>query len=177
MAGTNNRGRGVEAGFTLVEVLVAGTLLLLILVPTAYLIVSSTKLVTANKASVTAAQLAASQLEADRTFADTATWSGAPAAPSGSWPGYLTIPSPGIKYTISRSYGWCMDSQSQSTWTTTAAGSTIPTFPSGMVGYKEVVTVTWQTGSLKASQILQAPDTVITGASGSIPTSAASCPS
>lgn len=167
-----------EAGFSLVEVMVAAAILIIVLVPTAYLIASSSGLLTSNRASVTAAQLAASQLEADRTFADTTTW--LTASPFGvsaaSWPATLSVPSGGIQYSIARSTGWCFTTGGNATtWGTTAPGSTIPTFPSGMAGFKEVVTVTWRTGSLEASQMLQLPDSVVTN--GYIPTTATSCPS
>lgn len=177
--GQDHRGRarakGGQGGMTLVEVAVAASILLIVLIPTAYLISGSAGLVTSNKTTVTASQLATSQLEADRAYADTATWTGSPAAPPVPWPTVMSGPS-GIAYTITRSYGWCMITSTASTWTTTATGSTVPSFPNGMVAYKEVVTVAWKKGSFKASQLLQVPESVITA--NSIPTSVpnGSCP-
>lgn len=181
MNGTNEPRRHLidgpdQAGFTLAEVLVASAVLLVILVPMSAALVSQSGLLTTNQAEVTAAHLAAGQLESDRTVADANSWSGSPPVPT-----LPTVTSPvsvaassgaaSISYTITRSVGWCMVPSGGSTWTTTAGASTIPS--NAAVGYKDLVTVKWNGGQLRSGQILQIPFASI----GTPPTTAQTCPS
>src|SRR5579872_2221769 len=71
-----------DAGFTLIEVLVAAMVLLLVLVPVSLALLTQTGQVNENGFQVEAAQLAAGQLESDRTMADNSSWSGSPPVPS-----------------------------------------------------------------------------------------------
>jgi prepilin-type N-terminal cleavage/methylation domain-containing protein len=166
-----------QDGFTLAEVIVASAVLLIILVPMSAALVRQSGLLTTNQARVTAAHLAAGQLESDRTVADANAWSGSPPVPtlpSISSPVTVAASSPGassISYKITRSSGWCMLPSGGTTWTTTAGVSTIPS--TAAVGYKDVVTVKWNGGQLASGQVLQIPFTSI----GSPPTTAQTCPS
>jgi prepilin-type N-terminal cleavage/methylation domain-containing protein len=167
-----------QAGFTLAEVLVAAAVLLIVLVPMSLALVTQSGLLTTNQAEVTAAHLAAGQLESDRTVADANVWSGSPAPvptlPAITSPVTVAASSSGgatISYTVTRSSGWCMLPATGTTWTTTAGASTIP--GTAAVGYKDLVTVTWNGGKLQSAQVLQIPF----GSIGAPPTQAQSCPS
>jgi prepilin-type N-terminal cleavage/methylation domain-containing protein len=162
-----------DAGFTLIEVLVAATVLLLVLVPVSLALLTQTGQVNENGFQVEAAQLAAGQLESDRTTADNSSWSGSPPVPSLPTPATpVTVNVAGktsVSYTVTASRGWCM--QSGSTWTTTAGANTIPSGTA--VAYKDVVTVKWTGGKVVSAQVFQIPSTSI----GSPPTTATTCPS
>ena len=170
------RLRSRQDGFTLAEVIVASAVLLIILVPMSAALVSQSGLLTTNQAEVTAAHLAAGQLESDRTVADASSWSGSPPVPTlPSVTSPVTVAASSgassISYRITRTVGWCMLPSGGSTWTTTAGASTIPS--TAAVGYKDVVTVRWNGGQLQSGQVLQIPFTSI----ASPPTKAQTCPS
>ena len=158
-----------EQGFTLVEVIVAGVIMLVVLLPSAMLLSSSAKAITANQAKVVAANLASGVLEEARAAADSQTWTGTPVAPNLPSP---TTPGPvnGIVYTVTEQGGWCAP--------TTANGVTgwgdYASAPSSPPAYAVLVTVTWLGAShtLTFGAMLATP----VAALDSIPSSSTGCP-
>ena len=157
-----------QGGFALLEVVVAAVVLMVILVPTAYLMSSSGALLTANRSRTVAVDLASSQLEEDRSVADSETWATSPFAPS--------LPSPtspqtvgDTRYTATQTKGWCQESTAGD-WGN-YSDSAPPTNPPAAYGI--LVTVSWQGGSVSAATTLMTPVSQLS----SVPdTSSNSCP-
>jgi type II secretory pathway pseudopilin PulG len=161
---------GGQGGFTLVEVIVAGVIMVMVLVPSAMLLSSSAKVLTVTQSKIVAANLAAGVLDEDRALADAKAWSGSPIAP--------TLPAPaassvnGVAFGVTRTTGWC--TLAGGVWTSYAS---VPTTP---VAYGVLVTVTWlaQAHSLSAGAVLTTPGAVVLagpGLTGGAP-SAGTCP-
>src|SRR5271169_2258245 len=103
-----------ERGFTLVEVLVAGVLMILVLVPSALVMSTSTRVLTLNRATVVAANVLAGVLEQDRAWVDSVPWK----ATAGVVAPKPAVPAPagptvnGVTFTVSQSFGWCAQTTS-----------------------------------------------------------------
>jgi type II secretory pathway pseudopilin PulG len=143
-----------DRGQSLVEVVIALSVLVVVLVPALLLVTSSTKVVYNNQFKVTAANLANGQLEADRNHA---------VAKIGL-PPVVPLPSPTTpqlvgseSYAISQQAGWCQPSNARpGVWTTYASGTAF--------AYGVLVTVTWPghagtpaAGSVQVAGILTTP--------------------
>lgn len=157
---------GPEAGFSLVEVLVALTLLMIALLPSASLVLTTGKTASGNRSRIVAANLAAGCLEQDRAVEDAASTfpvppAALPACPTGGG---------GASYTVGQSAGWCREHDASGSWTWSAYSS----YAQGTdnpPAYTAVVTVTWDGGrSLQAATVFTTP------VSAPVPTSSASCP-
>ncbi|GEM_PF-1859505 len=154
-----------ECGFSLIEVLLAGSLLLGVLVPSAALLGTSDNVLSLNRAKVVAANLAAGQLEADRAAADNATWtSNAPQLPT---PSSTSVPSGGELYSVAQGAGWCAESSNGSGDWTNYSSRTTADPPAYLVN----VTVSWLDGrqSVSASETLTTPLSVTPPSTGSCP--------
>jgi type II secretory pathway pseudopilin PulG len=139
-----------EEGFTLVEVVVALGLLVLVLVPTADLMLTSGKVLATNRSEIVAANLASGCLEQDRAIEDAAgTW------PVTSLPGCSTSGG-GAAYSIEQHTGWCYERSG--TWTTYPP-SGVPETATNPPAFAELATVTWANGarSLSVGQVLTTP--------------------
>ena len=95
-----------ERGFTLIEVVMAGVLMLAVLVPASLLLAGSTKALNLNQAKVVASNLLSGVLEEDRVAVDAQGaaavlgWSGSPIAPS--LPALSSVKVGGVTYTLQR---------------------------------------------------------------------------
>ena len=174
------RGRGLgarasggsEGGFTLVEVVVAGLILVTVLIPSAMLMSNSTTVLTVNQAKLVAANLASGALDEDRALADVAGWSGstviAPALPTTA----VTSTVNGVAFTVTPHLGWCaLTSGSWGDYSTATAGPP---------AYAVLVVVTWL-GShvLTEGETLTTPTTVVNqgvGNTGGAPSSSSPAP-
>jgi len=162
-------GRLDERGFTLVEVVVAGLLLVLVLVPSAMVLSTSTKVLSLNQDKVVAANLLSGTLEEDRTIATVSGqgsitgWSGSPtiAPPLPTLP---TVVVNGVAFTFNRQTGWCAPAQvnGMTKWanyplsgTYQVEGMSVDEPPA----FAEYLTVSWRGGadSLSAGQVLTTP--------------------
>jgi len=156
-----------EAGLSLVEVVLAGALLLTVLVPSAALLRNSDSVLSLNKAKVVAANLASGQLETDRAAADNGQWtSQVPPIPTPA--SSVQVPTGGETYALSQAGGWCAENSS-GTW---AGYSPANPAPAGSTpAYLVRVTVSWLAGteSLSASATLTTPSSVTTPSSGTCP--------
>jgi type II secretory pathway pseudopilin PulG len=176
-----------ERGFTLIEVIVAGVLLLVILLPSALILSTSTKVLSINQTKVVAANLLNGVLEQDRSASDSAPWCAAPAAPACQ--GVTTPAAPtlttltailvnGVNYTFQRSVGWCAPATLNGTtfWTTFPNPPTgTSSYPNEPPAYAEYVTVTWRSQSISSGQVFTTP-AAVEGMSDNRPTSSTSCP-
>lgn len=148
-----------EQGFTLIEVVVATMVLLVILVPTAYVISTSDTLLTTNRSKTVAVNLATSQLDEDRSVADAQTWSttACSSAPSGvcaapDLPAVTASRSVGdTVYATSQSVGWCAEKGISGPWANYTSSPTNP------AGYGVLVKVSWEGGSVSAGTVLMTP--------------------
>src|SRR5271169_2735436 len=121
-----------EQGFTLVEVIVAGVVMMTVLIPSAMLLSSSAKVLTVTQAKIVAADLATGVLEEDRALADSGPWSGSPPAPL--LPSLCTTPPMGtqtvngVVFTIGHCGGWCAQATGAgaTTWADYAATPVAP---------------------------------------------------
>lgn len=158
-----------ECGFSLIEVLLAGSLLLGVLVPSAALLGTSDKILSLNRDKVVAANIAAGQLEADRAAAAQPWNAGAPVLPTPASPEQVSAG--GLSYAVSQVGGWCAESSSggTTTWTTYANASS-----QNPPAYTVTVTVSWlgDLHSVSASETLTTYTGVIAPSS-----STGSCPS
>jgi type II secretory pathway pseudopilin PulG len=158
----------LEQGFTLVEVIVAGVIMLTVLLPTAMLMSSSTKALSLNQTKVVAANLASGVLEEARAAADSQTWSGTPVSPNLPAP---QAPGPinGVTYTVTEQSGWC----APATVNGVSAWADYASMPSSPPAYGVLVTVTWLGAShvLTFGEVLTTPVTAV----NSVPSSSASC--
>jgi type II secretory pathway pseudopilin PulG len=155
-----------EVGFTLVEVIVAGLIMVMVLVPSALLLSSSTKILTVTQSKIVAANLAAGALDEDRALADATAWS-VPASPAGSpiapvgLPGTTTSTVNGVAFTIEPTYGWCTLKPALF-WD--AYGPTVPSTP---LAYGIIVKVSWYGGhKLSAGAVLSTPGAVVLAGAG-----------
>jgi len=162
-AANGRPGPSSQEGFTMLEVVVAVVVLLVALVPNAYLLSSADSLLTANRSKTVAVNLASSQLEEDRSVADAETWSTGPFAPS--------LPAPTASqtvgdtvYAMTQSAGWC--AETGGTW-----GDFLHA-PAQPAGYGILVKVSWEAGSVSAGTVLMTP----VGQSSDVPTSSSACP-
>lgn len=168
-----------QEGFALIEVVVASVVLLVVLVPSAYLITSSSSLLTTNRSKTVAANLASSQLEEDRSVADSETWSTTSSSPClGLCP---TLPGPtspatssstvgDTTYTVTQSVGWCADLEVSGTWTWQNYSSAPTDNPAA---YGILAKVSWQGGSVSVGTVLPTPNAQLS----SVPSSSSStCP-
>jgi len=161
---------GDEGGFTLIEVVVAGVVMMTVLIPCAMLLSSSAKVLTITQAKIVAANLASGILDEDRAVADAKTWSGTPTAPVVPAPSSTTVN--GVAFSVSQATGWC--TLSSGAWASYAPA------PSTPLAYGILVTVTWMhdAHSVTAGATLTTPTSVVaagTGNSGGAPTSG-TCP-
>lgn len=153
----------LEEGQSLVEVLIAITVLIAVLVPALLLVTKSTQAVYNNQYKVAAANLANGQLETDRNQAvtgQTLTLT-APATP-------VTVGTE--KYNVTQSANWCKPP-------TTVGGSWTPYTSGGAsYAYGVAVKVTWNGDStgVQVSGVLTTPMGMFI--SGTFPPTAASCP-
>jgi hypothetical protein len=114
-----------DAGFALLDVVVAITVLIVVLLPVAYLLSTTSKIQGTNQNRLTAQGLAASWLEQERTVAQQSTLSapasisppfGSAAAPT--WPPVSgVVPVGTINYDIYIAGGYCAYSGSGTAWT------------------------------------------------------------
>lgn len=158
-----------ESGFTLIEVVLSGALVLGVLVPSAALLGTSDQVLSLNRDKVVAANIAAGQLEADRAAAAQPWSAGAPVLPTPASP--QQVPTGGVSYTVTQAGAWCAESTNAgtTTWTTyTSPSSQNPP------AYTVTVTVSWLGGlhSVSASETL----TTYTGVTAPS-SSTGSCPS
>lgn len=156
-----------ESGVSLVEVVLAGALLMTVLMPSAALLRNSDSVLGLNKAKVVAANLAGGQLEADRAAADDGTWSSdvpSLATPSSS----VQVPNGGETYAVSQVSGWCAE-DSSGTWTNYTSNDPPPS--TSPAAYLVKVTVSWLGGtqSVWAAATLTTPSSVTAPASGTCP--------
>jgi type II secretory pathway pseudopilin PulG len=160
-----------DEGFTLLEVVVAGVIMILVLVPSAMLLSTSAKVLGVTQAKIVAANVATGVLEEDRAVADSVTWSGAP-APSLPVPTSPTTVN-GVKFSVSQSGGWC--ALSAGAWGDYASA------PSAPPAYGVLVTVSWLSGahSITAGEALTTPVAVVamgTANPGGAPATSTTCP-
>jgi type II secretory pathway pseudopilin PulG len=165
-------GRTREQGFTLVEVLVAGVIMIMVLVPSAMLLSSSARVLSVTQAKIVAANLATGVLDEDRALAGSGTWAGTPPVPGLPAPTSPTTVN-GVLFSVSQSGGWC------------ALGSgalgDYASAPAAPPAYGVLVTVTWLSGahSVTAGETLTTPVTVVAagvGNNGGAPSVGAACP-
>ncbi|HXX89119.1 MAG TPA: hypothetical protein VEI83_02705 [Acidimicrobiales bacterium] len=179
MRGTAERRRGAsragsEIGFTLVEVVVAGTIMIMVLVPSAMLLSSSARVLSVTQAKIVAANLAAGVLDEDRALAGTSSWTGSPVAPTLPAPATPTTVN-GIAFTVTQAAGWCTLAAGSGSW---SGYATPPTPPAA---YGILVTVKWLSGShwVTSGETLATPGVVAaagTGNPGGAPSTSGSCP-
>jgi len=122
------RGDSREEGQSLVEVLVALSVLMVVLVPALFLVTGSTKVVYNNQFEVAAANLANGQLETDRNQV-VALQTLPPPPPTSP----VTVGSE--SYTITQQTGWCSAPTSSRQWGVYTLGAPY--------AYAVLVTVTW----------------------------------
>ena len=152
-----------ERGFTLIEVVIAGILLLVILLPSALILSTSAKALTVNQAKVVGANVLSGALEQDRAIAaslpcatepGSVCWAGSPIAPFGNSTTSTTVN--GVTYTVATTTGWCAESANAGGVTTWATYASAPT--SEPPGFGVYVTVSWLSGqSLGGGEVLTTP--------------------
>jgi Tfp pilus assembly protein PilV len=131
--------RTSDAGFTLLDVVVAITVLMVVLLPIAYLLSTTSKVGASNQNRLTAQSVAASWLDQERALAQQSS-SSPPSNISGpvgsvsspQWPSTPVTETVGtITYQIYVAGGWCAYSGAGNAWTngtvtTTTTGSSTP---------------------------------------------------
>jgi hypothetical protein len=139
-----------EAGFTLLDVVVAISVLMVVLLPIAYLLSTTSKIQGSNQDRLTAQSLAASWLEQTRVSAEES-----PASPpsvnsaslTGSvltWPTYIGTENVGtIKYYVYLAGGWCAYSGPGTQWTNGAVTVNSSGNPATPLAYFVAVKVAW----------------------------------
>lgn len=173
---------GGEQGFTLIEVMIALTVLVITTVTASLALMSTDHVESFNQQRAQATQVLASQLEKDDSVAQNTAWTAA--GPSGL--PTTTFNVDGNQITVSLQGGWC-EQTSSGTWTAyngyvapsppapPAPGTVSVTNP--VIGYpmawKEVATARWGHG-----QMMQLSNMVPAPANQPVqPTSSGSCPS
>ena len=156
-----------DAGVSLIEVMVAITVLVIVLVPALLLVTRSTRAVYNNQFKVTAASLASGQLEADRALAVGRTLP----TPASSPPQAIGGPTIGSEtYSITQTAGWCVPpTASNGSWASfTSTGSSY--------AYGVVVKVTWKEDStgVQVAGVLTTPQGMF--APGAYPPFTTNCP-
>jgi hypothetical protein len=167
-----------EAGFGMVDVMIAVAILMVMLIPVDRMVVSTNKAVYNNRSEVEVANYVSGVLNEDNAAATVSAWTGtgntlAPTLPTTASP--YNYPIAGISYTVAWAGGWCaIPSLASSTWTSGAAVAPIPS--SGEPeGYWVVVKVTLPNSSFPpyyAALELPVPESDYASA----PTTASSCP-
>ena len=152
---------------SLIEVMVAITVLVVVLVPALLLVTRSTRVVYNQQFKVTAANLANGQLEADRASAVGRTLPPTASSP----PQAIGTPTIGSEtYSITQTAGWCVPP-------TASNGSWAP-FTSGGISYAYgvVVKVTWKEDSsgVQVAGVLTTPQGMF--APGAYPPFTTNCP-
>lgn len=163
--------RAHDGGFTLVEVIVAGVIMVMVLVPSAILLSSSAKVLTITQAKIVAANLAGGVLDEDRAVAGASVWAGTPVAPTLPTPSVNTVN--GVTFSVSQTKGWC--ALSSGAWANYVAA------PAAPPAYGILVQVSWLGGahSVTAGAALSTPMVVVAagvGNSGGAPSASAACP-
>lgn len=147
-----------QDGISLLEVVIAVSVLLAVLVPTGFVLTSSGTVLASNRSTTVAANLASGQLQQDRTTA--VSQSALPAAATS------TTVVDGVTYQVAQQVGWC--AEADGTW------GNYTSAPAGAVGYGVLVTVTWGAAAQPAAAagLLTIPEDeqgAVPGASGSCP--------
>lgn len=157
-----------ESGFGLLEVVIAGALLMLVLIPAAGVLYTSETALATNRSKVVAANVANGVLETDRAIADQETWSGS--APSLPVPASQVTASR-VSYTVDQSAGWCAESAGKAaTWGSYSPTSTM----AGQPAYAVQVTVYW--GDKQAPSTEAFGELLTTPPGVTPPASSTSCP-
>jgi hypothetical protein len=157
-----------DAGFALLDVVVAITVLMVVLLPIAYLLSTTGKVQASNQERLTAQSLAASWLEQERTVAEQST-SGPPATlfpPTGTtstaWP---VPPNPtnalpptsetvgSIAYDVYLAGGWCAYAGANMPWTSGSASTTSASYAAAPLSYFIAVKVKWGPARANVNQI------------------------
>jgi type II secretory pathway pseudopilin PulG len=156
-----------ELGFTLLDVVVAITVLMVILLPVAYLLSTTGKTQANNQNRLTAQSLAASWLQQEQTVANQST-TGAPAIypPTGtsstSWPipgNPTNAPPPttetvgSVGFDIYLSGGWCAYAGANMPWTQGSASTTSTSYAAPPLSYVVAVKVKWGPDKGNVNQI------------------------
>lgn len=147
-----------QEGLSLLEVVIAVSVLLAVLVPTGFLLTTSGSVLADNRSTTVAANLASGQLQQDRT---TAVSHGQLPAASTS-----TTVVDGVTYTLTQSVGWCGES--------TGGWGDYQAAAPGSTAYGVLVTVSWRGSapSVSAAGLLTTP----ASDPGMVPPSSESCP-
>lgn len=177
-----------EHGFTLVEVLVALVVMIAVLVPSALLLSTSTKVLTFSQAKWVASNLLGGVIEHDRAAAEAAGaasatgWSGSPIAPT--LPSLSSQTVNGVTFSFARTVGWCAE-QTVNGVTNWGDFPNANTVVFGVINgntvyqpaaYAEYVTVSWPGHSLGSGQTFPTPTANEDISHVNPPTSSSGCP-
>jgi Tfp pilus assembly protein PilV len=158
-AGVASSRTFTEQGFALLDVAVAILVLMVILLPIAYLLSSTSTLAASNQHRLTAQSLAASWLEQERTSAgQSATSPPSVSSPVGalptSWPSAAgTEQVGGITYDIYVAGGWCAYSGTGSRWNDGVASTTTTNVAPPPLTYFIAAKVKWGPAAANPNQI------------------------